>query len=192
MIPIKINGKKKQIKPISELTTREYIDFMKIENPDKIKYIGFILKEEYITIFNSKISQSVLNMIGEIEDVTKLKPPVSILGYPIKRYGIETIGQRFQLDNCGLKGYELLVFMTAVAIVNNIDLDRVREFEEKLYNLPYTEVLPAGYFFFLRSDYGRKRGRRCSGSIMSRIRTMLSRKGQVSRISKSIPVTSKS
>lgn len=175
MIPLKINGQKLKIKAIHEMTAKEFIEFSKIENPDKIKYISFITGVEYLAIFNSKIPNNILAMIGELEDITKIKPPKSILGYPLNRYDIDTVGQRFQLDNCNLKGYELLVFIVAVALANDPDLNKVNDFVKRLYDYPYREVMAAGNFFFQRSSFGKRKGLLSFTNIRALISTGLRR-----------------
>lgn len=158
MIPITINGKKHLIKSANELTTKEFIDFMKTKNPDKIKLIGFQTGRKYDVIFKTKISKNVLMMIGEIPDIEKLKPPKTILGYHINRFGIETVGQRFQLETSGYKGYELLLFVVAVALTNDPDLDKVNMMKERLLNEPFIQVMGAGNFFFRNLMNGRNSG----------------------------------
>lgn len=156
MIAIKINGKSYKIKEISELTTKEFIEVNRIEELDQLKYIAWTTKQEFQLIWKSKISESVIKMIGTMPDVTALPIPREVLGKNIKSYEISTIGQRFMIEtHTKYKGFDLLVFICAVALTVSPNINEIESCMERLYKLPFSVTLPAGHFFFHHLTSGR-------------------------------------
>lgn len=176
MIPIKINGKKYQIKAISELNTQEYIDVNRIENLDAIKYLSWATKQDLELIWMSKVSDAVIKMIGTMPDIEKLPVPRELLRKNIKSHEITTIGQRFMIEQTTkYKGFDLLVFITAVALTNSPDIGVIEQCMKQLYNLPFKDVIPTGRFFFLNFQSGRSSAMTFLRRIKSLIRMRLSR-----------------
>lgn len=152
-IPIKINGKKFNIKPISELTTQEFIDFAKVENPDIVKYIAWQTGVKMDDAFFATTSGAVEKAIGKMEDVTTYPRSYK---FDYKRTGIQTVGQRHQIESCTLSGFELLVFCLAVAQANSMNIDDVEKLRTEYLGRPYLEILPAGFFFYENYRTGKK------------------------------------
>src|SRR3972149_5816605 len=110
MIPITISGKKYKIKPISALTTKEFIEMSTIKDMDYIKYIAWQTGEPFDKAFFAVTSITVEQAIGTAPDITKLPIPKWV----DKNKIIDTVGQRHQVENSLLSGFELLVFCLAV------------------------------------------------------------------------------
>jgi len=156
MIPIKINDKKYKIKTIDELTAREFIELTSFENLDMIKYIAWQTGLDSKDTFFAVISPTVEKAIGTIPDIRKMKLPKWIE----KENIIETVGQRHQVEGSNLKGYDLLVHTLAVANAKTPDDTEVSELKEKYYEMLFSEVLPAGFFFFKNYKNGKKPGQK--------------------------------
>jgi hypothetical protein len=154
MIPIKISDKKYSIKAISELTTAEFIELSKIENCNVIKYIawqtGCKLEDSFFAVTSKTIEQA----IGQAPDITKLPRPK---GFDYTKT-IDTVGQRYQIENSGLIGYPLLVFSLAVAQARSNNIDDVRKLEQDYLTRNPRLILPAGFFFFRNYRYGNPKG----------------------------------
>ena len=156
MIPIKIDGKKYKIKTIPELTTREFVDLLSIEELDPIKYIVWQTGIKDEDIFFANISKSVIQAIGQIPDVAKL-PRSDRFDYSAT---VETLGQRHQVEACGKDGFELLTYTLAVAMAHSNNIDDVNKLYEAYLDQPFAEILPAGFFFFKILTNGRSKGRK--------------------------------
>lgn len=154
-IPIKINGKKYTIKPVSELTTAEFIEFSKIENPDIVKYIAWQTGVKMDDAFFATTSKAVERLVGKMEDITT--HPRS-WRFDYKRTGIQTVGQRHQIETCGYEGFELLVFCLAVAQARSNNIDDVEKLRAEYLTMNYLEILPAGFFFYENYRTGKKLG----------------------------------
>lgn len=152
LIPIKIKGKPYRIKPITELTTKEFIALCKIENLDIVKYIAWQTGVKMDTAFFAITSPAVNKAIGQIPDITKLPFPKTFN----KSNVIETVGQRHQIEGCGLDGFELLVFVLAVAQAKSNNIDDVNKLRADYLDRPFTEILPAGFFFYKNLNSGRR------------------------------------
>lgn len=173
MIPITINGKKYQIKSIDELTAREFIEVTRIENMDKIKYLEWSTKCKYEIIYTTKISPQVLELIGDIENIGDIPVPKFLLNKHVNSYKIETIGQRFQIETSKYEGYDMLVFIVAVAFVNNPDISKVTYFMNILYDQNYKDVMAVGNFFFQNFMNGNNTGTSFFSKIIYRMKMLL-------------------
>ena len=180
MIPIKINNKKYKIKRIDQLTTKEFIELSKIvdecfalELPESeiqsqivLKYISWQTGESFKNSFFATTSKSINEAIGKIPDITKLSLPKWI----DKKNIIETIGQRHQIENSKLKGYELLVFTLAVANAKSNNIEDVNKLHDKYLQMPFMEILSAGFFFFKNYKYGKKSVRKLLNWLLDLIK----------------------
>ena len=168
MIPIKIHGKKYKIKSIYELTTKEYIEFSKIKNPDYVKFIAWQTGFEEKEAFFAVISKTVQKQMGKFDDITTMKPIWKSLD---KNKTVFSVGQRHQIEQSKREGFEFLVYVLAVAQVVSINIDDV----EKRYNYyltkPWFEILPAGFFFFRILRSGKTSGTRLSRILYKLIKT---------------------
>lgn len=156
MIPITINSKKYKIKSIAELSTAEFIELSKIESLDYVKYISWQTKRSLSDSFFAVTSKTVEKAIGQVPDVTKLSKPK--LKYVDYKKTISTVGQRHQVENSGLKDFELLVFCLAVSQAHSVNIDDVLKLQDDYLLKPWQEVLPAGFFFFKIYSNGRNSG----------------------------------
>jgi len=154
MIPIKIAGKKYNIKSIPELSTAEFIELSKIDKLDTLKYIAWQTKLPFKDCFYAIISFAVEKSIGNMPDITKL-PKSERFDY---RKIIDTVGQRHQIEASNLTGLELLVFVLAVSQARSNNIDDVYKYRYEYMQLPFSEVLPAGFFFFKIFNLGRNLG----------------------------------
>lgn len=152
LIPITISGQKYNIKSIDELTTREFIEVASIENLDIIKYIAWQTGLKFESAFFATYSKSVEKAIGKLPDITKLKRSEQFDYSKI----IDTVGQRHQIENCGKTGFPLLVFSLAVSQARSNNSEQVEELESSYYEMPFKEILPAGFFFFTSYKNGNK------------------------------------
>jgi len=166
MIPIKIDGKKYSIKAISQLTTKEFIELSKVPVLDMIKYITW---QTGIESFFAEVSKTVEKAIGIVPDISLLSKPK----WPDYSKTIETVGQRHQIEESGLTGYELLVFVLAVSQARSNNIDDVNKLRDTYLTMPFQKVLPAGFFFFKILQTGRKPGRDYLKRFRARINMQL-------------------
>ena len=152
MIHIKIQDKSYRIKSISELTTKEFIELSKLPELNFVTYIAWQTGLNTDSAFFAVTSAAVEKAIGKIPDVTKLPLPK----WPDYKKLIETVGQRHQIESCKLEGYELVVFILAVSQARSNNSDEVEKKRLEYLNLPFAEVLPAGFFFLKILNGGRK------------------------------------
>jgi hypothetical protein len=166
MIPIKIDGKKYSIKAINQLTTAEFIELSKVPELDIIKYISWQTGTE---AFFAEVSRTVEKAIGVVPDISLLPKPK----WPDYSKLIFTLGQRHQIENSGLTGYELLVFVLAVSQARSLNIDDVNKLRYSYLNMPFTEILPAGFFFYKILRTGKKPGRVFLRRLRARINMQL-------------------
>lgn len=150
MIPITIGKKKYDLKAIWELTTREFIELSKIKDIDIQKYIAWQLSLDADMVFFAKISPAIEAAIGVAPDITKLIPCAE---FDLKK-GIDTLGQRHQIEQCNKKDFELLVFTLAVSQAQSMNIDDVMKLYDEYMKKEFYKVLPTGFFFFNRSKRG--------------------------------------
>lgn len=166
MIPIKINNKKYKIKPINDLTTREFIELINIEELDYTKYIAWQTGLKMDEAFFSVVSYTIEKAIGNVPDVGKLPRPKQF-DYSRK---IETIGQRYQVEESNAKGYDLIVFVLAVAQARSNNIDDVYKLRDKYMDQNFKEVLPAAIFFFNNLKNGKNSGTNFLKKLINSIR----------------------
>jgi len=169
MIPLQINKKKVKIKSIDELTTKEFIELSHIENCDIIKYIAWQTGVTLNDAFFVKSPKSLENQIGIAPDITKL--PTLIVDYIDYSKQIETVGQRHQVEEIKLQGYELLVHCLAVSQAQSNNIDDINHLKDIYLEKPFKEILPAGFFFFGIYKNGRSKGLIFLTWLMGLIRT---------------------
>lgn len=165
--PITIDGKKYNIKAISELTTAEYLQLNKIKKPDVLKYISWQTGVSIKKIFFAVIDPKVEKAIGQIPDVTKMK----VAKWVDKNKQIETVGQRHQIESSQVKGLELLVLCLAVSQARSNNFEDVEKLQAEYMKMPFTEVLPSGFFFFKNYKTGRKNARSFLNWLLDLIKT---------------------
>lgn len=167
MIPIIINNKRYKIKSISELTTLEFIELSKIDNLDYVKYISWQTKLSMNDCFFAVTDKAVEVGIGYVPDIIHM--PRLKLSYVDYNKTISTVGQRHQVETCGLSGYELLVFCLAVAQAHSVNIDDVHQLRDIYMDEPWQEIFPAGFFFF--KIYSR--GNKSEQSILKRLLNLI-------------------
>jgi len=177
MIPLKIKNKKYRIKSIDELTAAEFIAVTKIEGLDLVKYISWQLELPINTAFHAVIDPRLEVAIGRIPDVAKLPKPK---GFDYSKL-IQTVGQRHQIEESGLTGYELLVFVLAVSQANSSNIDDVHRLRDSYLARPFSEILPAGFFFFKILQAGNSSGQIFLKRLLVWINTRFKRSKPVSR-----------
>lgn len=163
MIPITINKKKYQVKPIAELTTAEFMEVVKIEGLTMVKYIAWSTGLKMEEAFFAITSNAVNSAIGIIPDISKLPRPDCFDYSNI----IETVGQRHQIEASKLKDYELLVFVLAVSQAKSNNIDDVYKLRDEYMNRPFMEILPAALFFFRILAHGKS-------SVLNILKTLFS------------------
>jgi len=150
MIPIKIQGKHYKIKSIQELTTKEFLELAAIPELDTVKYISWQTGVKMQDAFFAVTSKTVELAIGRIPNIQTLRKPT----WPDYSKTIQTVGQRHQVEASGLKGYSLLVFILAVAQARSNNIDDVNALRDSYLEKPFTEILPAGFFFYKNLQSG--------------------------------------
>jgi hypothetical protein len=180
LIPLKIGKKKYKLKPIQQLTTREFIEISKLElmvsrdtgllTPDSIiKYIACLLQLPEDKAFFVSTSKVIEIAIGPVPDITRMPLPKH---YDYKKL-IDTVGQRHQVEGSGLEGFGLILFCLAVSQARSNNIDEVEKLRQGYLELPFAETLPAGFFFFKNYRAGSKKGLR-----RSKMRRFLTRIGR--------------
>jgi hypothetical protein len=173
-IPIVINKKKFKIKPIAELSTTQFIEMSKIENLDAVKYIAWQTEQKFDDAFFAVTSRTVELAIGNAPDITKLKLPK----WPDYSKTIQTVGQRHQIESSGLAGFDLLVFILAVSQARSNNIDDVNKLRDEYLQMPFVQVLPAGFFFFQNLQPGKNFAGRSLEILRRLMRIVMSRKKQ--------------
>jgi hypothetical protein len=128
-----------------------------IKDMDYVRYIAWQTGESFDSAFFAVTSKTVERAIGKALDITKLKIPKWV----DKTKLIDTVGQRHQIENSGLSGFELLVYCLSVSQGRSNNSDVIEALQSRYLDMPFTEVLPAGFFFFKNFRDGRKRGGNC-------------------------------
>lgn len=157
MIPITISGHKYKIKSIPELTTTEFIELCRIQDLDFVKYISWQTGLSMSDTFFAVTSKGVEDAIGKVPDITKLPYPKHRKDLPQSKT-IETVGQRYQVEGCGLQAFELLVFVLAVAQARSNNIDDVHQLRDQYLQQRFAEILPAGFFFMRMLKNGKRSG----------------------------------
>lgn len=156
MIPITINKVKHSIKRIDELSTGEFIEMSKIDGLDVVKYIswqtGLTIDEAFFAVTDDVLELA----IGKAPDITKL--PLATVDYIDYKKGVDTVGQRHQVEDSKKKDFELVLFTLAVAQAASTDIDKANELYREYLDKPFYETLPAGFFFYKRFKNGKKIG----------------------------------
>ena len=165
MIILTINGEKKKVPSLDQLTVSQYIKMSGKEDISFIDYLSIVFDISYKEAFNIKYKglDKLINRIGELEDYTKLPVNSQLViedeVYNIKDLEISTVGQRFMIEVSAknLKNEELLCYILAVAILKDcMDSEKIKEFKDKLLNLAYKEILPAAFFLAKRFSIGKR------------------------------------
>lgn len=178
MIPIKIRNKKYKIKAISDLNTSEFLELVKIEDIDMVKYISWQTGFKMEDVFFAVTSKTVELAIGKVPDITKIPKPN--LNYVDYTKTIETVGQRHQVESSGLDGYELLIFTLAVSQARSNNIDDVNKLRDLYLTKPFIEILPAGFFFFKKLQPGKTFARKSLEIFLQVIRIRPRKKMQES------------
>lgn len=183
MIPVKINGQTHKIPTFDELSIKHYIEYKKTLKKKKsftiIDYLSIVLGQEYKLVYFSKINNvdGLMSVIGSSRDYTKIKPGKQFIiagdVYNLENYLIETVGQRFMIQENGKKfkqDEELLCFILAVSIIREVNLGKVLKFKDKIMDEAYIDILPTGFFLFrnLINGYDKER------NIFHRLKRLIS------------------
>lgn len=164
--PITIDGKKYNIKPISELTTAEFIELEKIEDLDYLKYISWQTGVSIDKTFYAIIDPKIYLAIGQKPDITKMKIP----DWVDKNKKIDTVGLRHQVESSKLKNFDLLVLCLAVAQARSNNYEDVQNLIDQYMQMPFAEVLPSGFFFFKNYNRGKSNVRNFLNWLLALIR----------------------
>lgn len=161
-IKITINGQKTIIPYISELSVKDFVQIVdKNINTDIISYINAFTGKD---IMKSEVKSNY--DLGEIEplvldadiDFSKLPVPnlLEVPGYGskiIEELDDGTFGKRFmysqyksQMENKVISITQLPVYALALFITNSDDAGKINDCYEKLLEMPWIKVLPAGFF----------------------------------------------
>lgn len=151
-IPIKINGKSYKVAQVCDLNTREFITVSKIKGIsakdgqfDTVKYIAWYLKLDTKEAFFATMPGKLHRELSYFPDVEKGALP--ILSYIDPKKTIQTVGQRFQVEESSLKGYELAVFILAVTQAESNNIDDVNKLFELYMDKPAVYILSYAFFF---------------------------------------------
>lgn len=166
MITIKINGEKRKIKTMDQLTVHEYIRFIKTKM-SLIDYLSVCLDVEYKEASKMKLKNiSWLNTrIGKLKDYTKITTPKKLIikgkSFFLKNIEISTVGQRFMIEEHikKLDNEEALCFILSVGIVDDpMNIDVINKMKGRLMNESYLNILPLGFFLARRFLIGKNKG----------------------------------
>ena len=168
MIPIVINKKKKQIPSLDQLTVEQYQKVLSIIDEtgefDLITYISLMLEIDRKELQIAKVynREQMYAAIGDFVDPKKETPPDELLGVKIKSNMLSTFGHRYMIEkNMAVEeqsDIDRLLFMTALAISQDYDIEKVNKIIETLKQENYVQVLSAGWFFFVNIASGLKKG----------------------------------
>lgn len=163
MIKLKVNKKTVLVPCADELTAGQYLEFIKTDM-SIISYLSVVLGVEYKEAHNLNIKgfERFVQRIGQIKDYTKFKPKDFVFKdstIKIKDLSISTVGQRFMIEESGknYKDDELLLYILSVAInKGSMNSQVLLDTYNDLLNLPYKDVLTAGFFLARRFLIGKK------------------------------------
>jgi hypothetical protein len=175
MIPILVNKKTYSIKSIDELSTKEFIEFSRKPAPfSKLDYIAWQTGLSFDEVFVLPIPDSILLSIGEMPDLESLPIQKYIFRIHVKSHTIQSVGQRFMIETHGAKyeGYDLLVFVCAVALTRSSNIDTIEAMMDRLYGESFKNVLPVASFFLSTLRSGRNRGLISLGSFKRSIKML--------------------
>ena len=176
-IPIKINGKSYKVPMLCDLSTREFIEVSKIEGIatesgqfDSVKYIAWYLNLDTKDTFFATMPDKLHRELSYFPDVRNMALP--ILDYIDPKKTIETVGQRFQVEESSLKGYELTIFILAVAQAGSNNIDEINNLFDFYMTRPAVHILPYAFFFSKISKSGKSKGVNFSLWLLGLIRTL--------------------
>lgn len=185
MIPIKINGIKNEIPTFNELTVEQYIKYRKAIKRKKdfsiIDYLSIVLKTNYKAVYFSKIKkiQFLSETLGQVKDYSKIKPKKEFIInkeiYKLESYSIQTVGQRFMIQENGKKfkdTEEFLCFVLAVCIIKEVNLNKIIELKDLILKEYYIDILPTAFFLLRNLMTGLNKGK----NIFQQLKRLMSMK----------------
>lgn len=185
MIGLKINGEKVEIPAFDDITTEQFIKVSEAGEFNLIKYLAIVMDKDYDNVFSSYINDSpkFYKMLGAPKDPRKKPKPHKIilpeeiegleLVYDCEAYEVGTIGQRYMIEQKAMtekKEYNFLVFVLAVCLSGQHDINKVTELYKQLMQSNYYTVLNSGAFFLRSFQSGRKRGQRFLRSVQKTLK----------------------
>jgi len=149
MIPLEINGITQEVPTIYELTTKQYVDLMKLPKFNLIDYITTVLELPKVDVEKCRVKNPLFlssQLYPSIPDYSKVKAKKHIRGVQINPD--VTLGQRFLIEENGkgLKDFDLIVHALEVLTELNIK------------NMPASETLPEGFFLCRNLLRGNNKG----------------------------------
>jgi hypothetical protein len=185
---IRINKKKHTIKPASELTISEYIEFFEKFKPETksigvmVNYLTVTLKLDYLTIANLGIDKNTARRffayIGEIQEASKIE--VSDQFY-YKRTGKVFYQKSMNWRTAGVMQLieernetnqtKLAVYLLAVYISQDYDVEKISRIYEELQDYRAIDVLSFVIFFFKKLYNGKKQKTNFFRRLLSRRNT---------------------
>lgn len=171
----KINNKKYQIKPASEMTVSEYIELFDRFKPET-KSLGLLLDYISVTLgldykhvadvnFDVKTIRRLFAYVGEIQDVEDM--PISTefyykktgKTYYQKTINWQSVGARRMIEERKEDNQlKLAVYLLAIYISENYDYEKTEAIYEELHEYRAIEVFSFIVFFFKNLKNGKKPG----------------------------------
>ena len=185
MIDLKINGEKNKVQSFDEITTEQCIRVSEEGEFNLIKYLAIVLDKDYENVFSSYINDSpkLYKMLGLPKDPRKKPKPHKIelpeeiegleLVYDCEAYEVGNIGQRYMIEQRTLtekKEYNFLVFVLAVCLSGEHDINKVTKLYDQLMKSNYYTVLNSGAFFLRSFQSGRRKEQRFLKSVLKMLR----------------------
>lgn len=185
---IKINNKKHQIKPASEITVSEYIELFDRFKPETkslgllLDYISVTLDFDYKHVADVNLDETTIRRlfayVGEIKYVEDM--PISSEFY-YKRIGKRyyqksinwrSVGIRRLLEERGEENQlKLAVYLLAAYLSENYDAEKVDEIYNDLQHYNAIEVFSFVIFFFKRLYNGKKSGSNYFKRLLKKLST---------------------
>jgi len=171
-VKIKLNKITHEIKPASELTVKEYLQFVRIDGQGRIimrnfkgyidyvlTYLSITLNVKFSEILRYKLDNStivrILSFIGIIESYEEIKkhelPKSFYFDGKIKQIAkmdIYPVGVRWLMESkIELNNVEHSVYLLSILLLDEFDRDRAESNYNSLLELNYLRVLPLAAFF---------------------------------------------
>jgi hypothetical protein len=168
---LKLNGKKHEIKPLSELTAREFIKIIGVSEVNNIQeYISLFTKLSVKELMEAKIRAASLpslhQMIFDVDVEAVLKNKKKTIYFnnqylSCESLDLDTFGKLYFYDLYlgkfkakAITYYHLSLYTLAIALSTNLD-DEINKNYEALMDNKWIEVLPQA--FFLQKRFNKKR-----------------------------------
>ena len=187
---IRLNGKKTEIKPASNMTVAEYIEFWKqVKEGDNLFrvtliYLSIVTGLKFGDVLLDEIDNKTIGKINSYCDVPMLVDKMKIskefyYGFTGQRFTQElnwrAVGVRLLLSQKKKNELELIVYLLSILITGSYDVGKIDETYHRLLQYNSVDVFSFGTFFLRNLQAGSSKETRFS-RLLKKIQNIFTRK----------------